>query len=157
MKGEFRQEIEFGLENLDKVLASISIIAPQNLPANVLAPALAYECLGYYNAFEHLMVRFLKHRGIAPASGPNWHRDTLRAFEALLSEIGLPLNQDLSNVVTELMGFGHVATKIYGFLIDQDRLFALVKIIQSNHAGLRDVVEKSLDTLTPNNPEQNKN
>ncbi len=157
MKGEFRQEIEFGLENLDKVLASITAIDPQNIPANVLAPALAYECLGYYNAFEHLMVRFLKHRGIAPASGPNWHRDTLRAFEALLSEAESPLDQELSNVVTELMGFRHVATKIYGFLIDQNRLLALVKIIQSNHASLRDVVENLLNTLTPNNPEQNKN
>ncbi|MBP6823522.1 MAG: hypothetical protein KA368_18375 [Acidobacteria bacterium] len=147
MKGDFRQEVEFGLENLDKVLASISAIVPQNIPANVLAPALAYECLGYYNAFEHLMVRFLKSRSMAPASGPNWHRDTLKAFESLLSETGLPLGQELSNVVTELMGFRHVATKIYGFLIDQDRLLALVNIIQSNHASLRKVVEDLLGKL----------
>lgn len=147
MKGDFRQEIEFGLENLDKVLASISAIVPQDIPTNVLAPALANECLGYYNALEHLMVRFLKHQGVAPASGPNWHRDTLKAFESLLSETGLPLGQELSDVVTELMGFRHVATKIYGFLIDQDRLLALVNVIHSNHASLRKVVEDLLDKL----------
>lgn len=147
MKGDFRQEIEFGLENLDKVLASISAIIPQDIPTNVLAPALAYECLGYYNAFEHLMVRFLKYRAMAPASGPNWHRDTLKAFESLLSETGLPLGQELSDVVTELMGFRHVATKIYGFLIDQDRLLSLVKVIQSNHASLHKVIEDLLDKL----------
>lgn len=149
MKGEFRQEIEFGLDNLHKVLDSISTIASQQIPANVLAPALAYECLGYYNALEHLMVRFLKHQGVAPVSGPNWHRDTLKAFERLLSETGLPLDQELSIVVTELMGFRHVATKIYGFLIDRDRLLALVKIIQSNHSSLQNVVENLLDKLAP--------
>ncbi len=149
MRSEFRQEIEFGLENLAKVAASISAIAAQNVPALVLAPALAFECLGYYNALEHLMIRCLKQQGITPASGPSWHRDTLRAFEKLLTETGLPLGQNLSDVATELMGFRHVATKIYGFLIDQARLLALVKIIQSNHAGLQHVVEELLDKLVP--------
>jgi hypothetical protein len=149
MSGELRKEIEFGLENLDKVLSSISALAIQELPTTVQAPALAYECMGYYNALEHLMVRFLKNRGTPIPSSQTWHRDTLRAFEKLLEESDLPLDRNLSDVVTELMGFRHVATKIYGFLIDHARLLALVKVIQTNHASLRKVVETLMNALAP--------
>jgi hypothetical protein len=149
MNSEFRQEIEFGLENLERVLTSISTIAAQDIPQIAQDPALAYECLGYYNALEHLILRFLKQQGIEKPSGQSSHRDALRAFEKLLIEIESPLDENLSSVMTELMGFRHVATKIYGFLIDHDRLRAVVKTIVSNHVGLRLMVRGALDKIDP--------
>jgi hypothetical protein len=60
MNAEFKQEIRFGIESLDKVFASIMAIAAQDIPQSVKSPALAFECLGYYNALEHMMLRFIK-------------------------------------------------------------------------------------------------
>jgi hypothetical protein len=57
---ELRRQIDFGLENLDKVFQSIQKFSASDIAQDLKVSALAYECLGYYNAIEHLMIRFLK-------------------------------------------------------------------------------------------------
>jgi len=59
---ELRREIEFGLENLERIYLNISTFARQEAEERMKTSALAYECLGYYNAIEHLIIRILKHR-----------------------------------------------------------------------------------------------
>lgn len=149
MSDELRKEIEFGIENLEKVRASIAIIHAYEVPAAVKDPALAYECLGYYNALEHLMLRFLKHQGTPKPAGAASHRDALRQFARLCEEIQIPLNEEVFAIMTELMGFRHVATKIYGFLIDHERLNDLVIIINEKHLVLRQVIEQVLGKIEP--------
>ena len=60
---ELRKEIEFGLENLEKVHARIRQFVQQEIDAGVKTSALTYECLGYYNAIEHLLIGFLSFAG----------------------------------------------------------------------------------------------
>ena len=45
---ELRKEIEFGLENLEKVYFNIQRFAQQEIDVSVKTSALTYECLGYY-------------------------------------------------------------------------------------------------------------
>ena len=119
---ELRGEVEFGLENLEKISLSISSFAQQQLDERVKTSALSYECLGYYNAIEHLMIRILKHLRIEIPFGPFSHRDTLKTFEALLNERRVDVDDEIAKIIENLMAFRHVATKIYGFLIDWNKL-----------------------------------
>lgn len=57
---EFEQEVHFGLENLTRVRSNIIHILSQDVDEIVRRSALTYECFGYYNAFEHLILRFIK-------------------------------------------------------------------------------------------------
>ena len=50
----------FGLENLNKVYESISYISESDAESLLKVPALTYECFGYYNAIEHLILRLTK-------------------------------------------------------------------------------------------------
>ncbi len=56
------------------------------------------------------------------SSGPFSHRDILKTFEALLNERRVTPDEELLKIVENLMAFRHVATKIYGFLIDAAKL-----------------------------------
>ena len=47
-----------------------------------------------------------------------------------------------------LMAFGHVATKIYSFLIDWDKLEVIIDDIQENHVNIKPLFVSLLDTLT---------
>ena len=145
MNSEFKQEIRFGIENSDKVFAAMMAIAIQDFPQQVKSPALAFECLGYYNALEHLMLRFLKKAGHAKPSGAASHRDTMRLFQQFLNERGTVMQESESAFLLELMGFRHVATKIYSFIIDYDRLLALVARIQTSHVAIRSLFESLIE------------
>ncbi len=58
---KLREEIEFGLENLDRIYSNIVRFSQQDTSTDLVVAALTYECFGYYNAIEHLMIRFLKY------------------------------------------------------------------------------------------------
>ena len=95
MSSELREEIQFGLENLTKVSQSIAVISAQDIPENAKDPALAFECLGYYNALEHLIIRFLKHADYPRPSGAASHRDAIRSFVKLCEECSFTLDAEL--------------------------------------------------------------
>ena len=81
-------------------------------------------------------MRFVKHLGLGKPFGPLSHRDTLRTFDSLISDTGLEANQETVAVFVELMAFRHVATKIYGFLIDETKLDMIVSRIQTEHTAI---------------------
>ena len=109
--------------------------------------ALTYECLGYYNAIEHLMIRFLKYLSIELPTGKFSHRDTLRQFNILLSERNITDSQETVVIITNLMAFRHVATKIYGFLIDAEKLNVIVEDINTHHSEIEKIFYKLLETF----------
>jgi len=51
------------------------------------------------------------------------------------------------NTVLELMAFRHVATKIYGFLIDDDKLEVIVGRIRNEHDNISKLVSQVLETV----------
>jgi hypothetical protein len=140
MSDEFQHEIAFGLENLERVKTTLLQIARQDLPLFVMDPALAYECVGYYNASEHLMLRFVKHQKLPKPSGAATHKDTLRLFEEIATRQGVVIDKSQIDYLVQLMGFRHIATKIYGFLIDHARLILLVESIEQNHEAWKELV-----------------
>ncbi len=142
-----RQEVAFGLENLNKIYGNIETFAKLEVDPKIKVSALTYECLGYYNAIEHLMIRFLKYLSIELPTGKFSHRDTLRQFENLFSERSIADYQKTVTIITNLMAFRHVATKIYGFLIDADKLNVIVEDINTYHSGIEQLFHKLLKTF----------
>jgi len=137
---ELRREIEFGLENLEKIYVSICRFAQQEIDVEVKTSALTYECLGYYNAIEHLIVRILKFRRVEIPSGSFSHRDTLKTFETLVNERSVVADEEVLKVVENLMAFRHVATKIYGFLIDASKLRFVIRDIEESHHRMKQLM-----------------
>lgn len=144
---ELRGEVEFGLENLEKIYLIISSFAQQELDERVKASALTYECLGYYNAIEHLIIRILKHLRIEIPSGPFSHRDTLRTFKGLVNEKEVAVDDDILKIIENLMAFRHVATKIYGFLVDWNKLKFIISDIEGNHSVIKRLILDVLETI----------
>lgn len=113
-KDELRREINFGLENLERIFQSIISFAASDVSEDIKTSAIAFECLGYYNAIEHLILRIFKYLNIPKPAGASSHRDTLRGFEMLLSEKRLSPSQEILEAIEDFMAFRHVATNIYG-------------------------------------------
>lgn len=86
---DLREEIEFGLSNLDKIYSRIHAFRSADVDLQILQSALTYECIGYFNAIEHLISRFLKSMRKPVPTGPTSHRDTLRLFESTLQEYSI--------------------------------------------------------------------
>lgn len=139
-RAELRREIDFGLENLDKVYTRIRQFFQQEIDAGVKTSALTYECLGYYNAIEHLFIRMLKFRRIGIPSGPFSHRDILKTFETFVNERSSSTNAESFEVIENLMAFRHVATKIYGFLIDANKLSFVIRDIEEHHDRIKQLM-----------------
>lgn len=137
--GKLREEIEFGLENLERVYLNISKFSQQDISKDIVVAALTYECFGYYNAIEHLIIRFLKYLGVEIPTGQFSHRDILRNFYDIARDKGFDIDSTTSSAVENLMAFRHVATKIYSFLIDWDKLEAIIDDIQSNHESIKQI------------------
>ena len=75
---ELKMQIDFGLENLDRIFQTIQKFSSDDVAQDLKVSALSYECLGYYNAIEHLMIRFLKFLNIDIPIGAFSHRDTIK-------------------------------------------------------------------------------
>ena len=143
---ELRQEVVFGLENLTNVYQNITRFSALQSDATLKTSALAYECLGYYNAAEHLMIRILKHLAQEIPSGAFSHRNILKSFR---SQVDAQKISDTAAIDTleNLMAFRHVATKIYGFLIDWAKLSTVVNDIQDFHPRIVALFQAVVDHL----------
>jgi hypothetical protein len=137
---ELQREIDFGLENLEKVYARICQFVQQDIDAGVKTSALTYECLGYYNAIEHLFIRILKFQKFGIPLGPFSHRDTLKTFETFVTERRIIANAESLQIIENLMAFRHVATKIYGFLIDANKLSFVIRDIKAHHSRIKQLI-----------------
>ena len=115
-QNELRQEILFGLENLEKIYINISNFTQQNISEEVKVTALTYECFGYYNAIEHIIIRVLKYLRIGIPSGKFSHRDTLRTFETVVNEDHIEIDEDLIKIVENLMAFHMLRQRFIVFL-----------------------------------------
>jgi len=144
---ELKQSIEFGLENLEMIYRRLLNFAVKEIDEEVKTSALTYECLGYYNAIEHLIIRVLKHLKVEMPSGAFSHRDTLRAFETLANNKVIDADKETLKVIEDLMTFRHVATKIYGFLIDPNKLQVVVHEIEQNHVHIKRLFDSTLNKL----------
>jgi predicted nucleotidyltransferase len=134
---KLREEIEFGLENLEKIHMNILKFSQQDTSEDIVIAALTYECFGYYNAIEHMIIRLLKYHLIEIPTGPFSHRDTLRTFYAVANDRGFKVDEKSSTVIENLMAFRHVATKIYSFLVDWEKLEGIIDDIKGNHQNIK--------------------
>ncbi|GAB4440509.1 MAG: hypothetical protein Fur0044_36980 [Anaerolineae bacterium] len=146
-ESELRNEIRFGLENLAKIYLNISKFAQQDIDEEIKVAALTYECFGYYNAIEHLVIRILKHQKVRIPAGQFSHRDTLKSFEALIAQKVIKADEEVIKTIENLMAFRHVATKIYSFLIDWNKLQIIIDDIEKNHQQIQQFFTDILDAL----------
>lgn len=143
-----REEIEFGLSNLDEIHSRIQTFKDADVERQILQSALSYECIGYFNAIEHLIIRFLKNMGKPVPTGPSSHRDTLRLFRNILEEQGVDFAEDVMRFIEEMMAFRHVATKIYGFLLDWNKLKVIVEEAETMHPLAKELFARLLATFS---------
>jgi hypothetical protein len=148
---EFNKQIEFGLENLERVYKSIKKFSSKGNEADVTQSALAYECVGYYNAIEHLMVRFLKYLQIEIPTGAFFHRETIHTFERAVFKSGI--DSALLKAILDLMAFRHVAVNIYGFLLDQQKLQRLIDQILNYHTKIKQLFVDATDRVAKIKPD----
>ena len=144
---DLKNEVNFGLENLDKVYQSINYISSLDIDILAKIPALTYECFGYYNAVEHLILRLTKYLKIPTTGGAFSHKETVKNFNELISKLNITANQSTLNAILELMAFRHVATKIYGFLIDRDKLEVVVRRIKNEHNNISNLIVQTCDAI----------
>lgn len=148
---ELNKEINFGLENLDRIYQTILKFTEQKIEEDVRTSALTYECFGYYNAVEHLIIRLIKHFGLTAPSGQFSHRDILRLFKDFLASTKIDYDDDLIISIENLMAFRHVATKIYSFLIDWEKLEVIITLIRNQHHQIEQLILRILKTLEVEN------
>jgi len=147
-KTELEAEVNFGLENLQKIYERVVYISTRENEDPILkVPALAYECLGYYNAIEHLMLRFIKFLKIPVSMGPFSHKKTLIQFFEIAQYYEITVKQHTRNSILELMAFRHVATKLYGFLIDAQKLNIVANRIRDEHQSLFELMQSILTCI----------
>jgi hypothetical protein len=155
-KTDLKNEVQFGLENLDKVYESIVYISESEVERRLKIPALTYECFGYYNAIEHLILRLTKYQKMPVPGGAFSHKETVKNFYRLFGNLGIDAGQSTLNVILELMAFRHVATKIYGFLIDDDKLNAVVNRIRGEHRNIVNLFNWTLEAVVNQEQEDKK-
>jgi hypothetical protein len=90
---DLKEEVGFGLENLNKVYESISYISESDAESLLKVPALTYECFGYYNAIEHLILRLTKYLKIPTPSGAFSHKETVTNFNELVKNLNISADQ----------------------------------------------------------------
>lgn len=134
---ELDKEINFGLENLEKIYQTILIFFEQKIDEGIRTSALTYECFGYYNAIEHVMIRIIKNLNLAVPSGQFSHRDIIKVFKDYLIQANIDFDNELMMSIENLMAFRHVATKIYSFLIDWEKLDGIIKLIEKKHPQIK--------------------
>lgn len=75
------------------------------------------------------------------------HRDTLKEFQAVLANRVLKIDKKMVTTVEELMAFRHVATKIYGFLLDWNKLESIVSKILRSHKKINSLFLRVVESL----------
>lgn len=149
---KFTEEVSFGLENLEKIYQRIVKFSGRDFAEDIVIAALAYECLGYYNALEHLMIRILKYLTLDIPSGGHSHKETLRLFKTVLQNKNIPSEATTISPLENLMAFRHVATHGYSTLIDGTKLKYVVADVLTTHTAFKTLFETILLSLTPHPP-----
>jgi hypothetical protein len=144
---EVEQEIRFGVENLVKIYEKVTRLVSLELEPSVKIAALAYECFGYYNALEHIMIRFLKYLKVPLPIGASSHKETVTDFLKVVKDFNIPVSQTTLDSIIELMAFRHVATKIYSFLIDEGKLAVIAEKITAEHSNIVLLIDEILKSL----------
>ena len=145
---ELTQEVQFGLDNLNKLHHRVTYISALEIDKVVKISALTYECFGYYNAIEHIILRFTKYLKIPTPGGAFSHKEVLKNFSQLVREREIPAEATTLNTILELMAFRHVATKIYAFLIDEKKLEVIVTKITNEHSQIVLLFNQLLASVT---------
>ena len=68
----------------------------------------------------------------------------MQALEAMAVDYQVTLEPRTLRICLELMAFRHVATKIYGFLIDEAKLAVIVSRVEESHDRIIELVENLL-------------
>ena len=68
----------------------------------------------------------------------------MQALEAMAVDYQVTLEPRTLRICLELMAFRHVATKIYGFLIDEAKLAVIVRRVEESHDRIIELVENLL-------------
>ena len=68
----------------------------------------------------------------------------MQALEAMAVDYQVTLEPRTLRICLELMAFRHVATKIYGFLIDEAKLAVIVNRVEESHDRIIELVEDLL-------------
>jgi hypothetical protein len=147
---ELEKEVQFGLENLEKVKRDIDDFQTSPATPQMRNSALVYACMGYFNALEHLMIRVLKFLKLTLPAGSASHQMILTEFQHALNKLNISFID--FNIFKRLLGFRHVATKIYGFLIEEDKLAEVVTIIQTNHKAFVGLFQEITQNVSNNSP-----
>ncbi|MGE0087790.1 MAG: hypothetical protein AB7S75_25545 [Desulfococcaceae bacterium] len=147
---DLEKEVKFGLENLHKVYERINYISLSEVDTLIKISALTYECFGYYNAVEHLILRLTKYLKIPVTSGAFSHKETVKNFNDLVKKFNITARQSTLNAILELMAFRHVATKIYGFLIDRDKLEIVADRIKNEHSNISELIIQLVEAVVNN-------
>jgi hypothetical protein len=145
---ELTQEVQFGLENLNKLHDRVNYISALEVDPVVKTSALTYECFGYYNAIEHIILRLTKYLKIPTPGGAFSHKEVLKNFSQLVKEREIPAEAITLNTILELMAFRHVATKIYAFLIDENKLEVIATKIINEHSQIVALCNQLLTSIT---------
>jgi hypothetical protein len=80
-------------------------------------------------------------------SGEFSHRDTLKTIETLMHDKEIEIDEETIQIIENLMAFRHIATKIYGFLIDWGKLQVIVSDIERNHDRIKPTFTNILSAL----------
>ncbi len=136
----FQNELQFGLENLHKVKNDIDAFQKEETAPEMRKSALAYACMGYFNALEHLMIRVPKFKHAPIPTGMTSHQMILTSFQNHTSD--LEIHAAPFDAIKRLLGFRHVANKIDGFLFNPHKLTEIVAVIAENHDGFVEIFGK---------------
>lgn len=65
----------------------------------------------------------------------------------MLNERRVDVDDEVAKIIENLMAFRHVATKIYGFLIDWNKLKFVINDIQGGHSRIKRLILDTLNTM----------
>lgn len=96
------------------------------------------------------MIRIIKYLRYLSPSGPASHKETIKLFR----QIAPPLTNSDSpfDVIERLMAFRHVATKIYSFLLDWNKLQSILDDIMQSHELIKQFINETVDRLPETSP-----
>jgi hypothetical protein len=75
------------------------------------------------------------------------HREILKTFETLLVTHKIKTDSKILKAIEDFMAFRHVATKIYGFLLEWEKVQVITKEIEENHSQIKHLFLRVVDMV----------
>lgn len=119
MSHEARLDLEFEVDQLDKLIEKLEDALAEAVPGELYASHLGNIVHGFYNGFEKCLLFVLAIQGNPRPEGDRWHAVLIRQFKDELAEV--------EAVCTELRGFRHVFRNTYYYSLDYDRVRAIAE------------------------------